>query len=152
MKHAKVGVILGIVSANERRRYYVTPSLIRRAHTQNDPCKAGTFAVLVNCIPIGSGYGLTPVGYPATFSKQCPFDIIWTLGIKLQCYCYQNIDMVCKAAFEYIILKCPPFRPTFSMSIKIYYRCRFADEHQCNQTMTFWDEHTSRISGSLCTE
>ena len=25
-------------SANERRRYYVTPSLIGRAHTQNDPC------------------------------------------------------------------------------------------------------------------
>ena len=26
-------------STNERRRYYVTPSLIGRAHTQNDPCK-----------------------------------------------------------------------------------------------------------------
>ena len=31
------GIILGMGSANERRRYYVTPSLIGRAHTQNDP-------------------------------------------------------------------------------------------------------------------
>ena len=30
------GIILG-GSAIERRRYYVTPSLIGRAHTQNDP-------------------------------------------------------------------------------------------------------------------
>ena len=30
-------IILGVGSANERRRYYVTPSLIGRAHTQNDP-------------------------------------------------------------------------------------------------------------------
>ena len=29
-------IILGMGSANERRRYYVTPSLIGRAHTQND--------------------------------------------------------------------------------------------------------------------
>ena len=32
------GVILGMGSANERRHYYVTPSLIGWAHTQNDPC------------------------------------------------------------------------------------------------------------------
>ena len=30
-------IILGMVSANERRRYYVTPPLIGWAHTQNDP-------------------------------------------------------------------------------------------------------------------
>ena len=30
-------IILGMGSASERRRYYVTPSLIGRAHTQNDP-------------------------------------------------------------------------------------------------------------------
>ena len=29
--------ILGMTSANERRRYYVTPTLIGRAHTQNYP-------------------------------------------------------------------------------------------------------------------
>ena len=32
------GIILGMGSSNERRRYYVTPSLIGWAHTQNDPC------------------------------------------------------------------------------------------------------------------
>ena len=31
------GIILGMGSANESRRYYVTPSLIGQAHTQNDP-------------------------------------------------------------------------------------------------------------------
>ena len=30
------GIILCMGSANERRRYYVTPSLTGRAHTQND--------------------------------------------------------------------------------------------------------------------
>ena len=29
--------MLGMGSANERRRYYVTPPVIGRAHTQNDP-------------------------------------------------------------------------------------------------------------------
>ena len=33
------GVILGMGSANERRRYIVTSSLIGWAHTQNDPCQ-----------------------------------------------------------------------------------------------------------------
>ena len=37
-KELRAGVILGMDSANERRRYYVTPPLIGRAHTQNDPC------------------------------------------------------------------------------------------------------------------
>ena len=32
-----IGLILGMDSANERAWYYVTPSLIGRAHTQNDP-------------------------------------------------------------------------------------------------------------------
>ena len=32
------GIILSMGSANERRRYYVTPSLIGWTHTQNDPC------------------------------------------------------------------------------------------------------------------
>ena len=32
------GIILGMGSANERRRYIVTSSLIGWAHTQNDPC------------------------------------------------------------------------------------------------------------------
>ena len=31
------GIILGMGSTNERRRYYVTPSFIDQAHTQN-PC------------------------------------------------------------------------------------------------------------------
>ena len=31
------GIFLGMGSANERRRYYVTPPLIGRAHTQIDP-------------------------------------------------------------------------------------------------------------------
>ena len=31
-------IILGMGSANERRRYIVTPSLIGRAHSHNDPC------------------------------------------------------------------------------------------------------------------
>ena len=32
------GIILGMGSANERRRYIVTSSLIGRAHDKNDPC------------------------------------------------------------------------------------------------------------------
>ena len=32
------GIILGMGSANERRRYIVTSSLIGWAHTQNDNC------------------------------------------------------------------------------------------------------------------
>ena len=35
-------VILGIGSANERRRYNVTSSLIGWAYIQNDPCEART--------------------------------------------------------------------------------------------------------------
>ena len=35
----KPGIILDMCSANEKRRYYVTPSLIGRVHTQNEPCK-----------------------------------------------------------------------------------------------------------------
>ena len=35
----KPRIILGMGSANERRRYNVTWSLIGWAHTQNDPCK-----------------------------------------------------------------------------------------------------------------
>ena len=31
------GINLSVGSANERRRYYVTSSVIGRAHTQNDP-------------------------------------------------------------------------------------------------------------------
>ena len=34
--HISSGIILGMGSANERRRYIVTPSLIGRGHTQND--------------------------------------------------------------------------------------------------------------------
>ena len=33
-----IGVTLRMDSANERRYYYTTLSLISRAHTQNDPC------------------------------------------------------------------------------------------------------------------
>ena len=40
------GIILGMVSANERRRYYVTPSLIGSAHAQSIP--AHEF-VVVSC-------------------------------------------------------------------------------------------------------
>ena len=32
-------IILGMGSANDRRRYYVTPPFIGRAHTKNDPCR-----------------------------------------------------------------------------------------------------------------
>ena len=32
------GIILDMCSANEKRRYYVTPPLIDRADTQNEPC------------------------------------------------------------------------------------------------------------------
>ena len=32
------GIIRGMGSANERRHYYVMPSFIGLAHTQNDPC------------------------------------------------------------------------------------------------------------------
>ena len=32
------GIILGMGSANKRRRYNLTPSLIGWAHTQNNPC------------------------------------------------------------------------------------------------------------------
>ena len=39
MDIAYTGIILGMVSANDRRRYIVTPSLIVWAHTQNDPYK-----------------------------------------------------------------------------------------------------------------
>ena len=35
-----VGIILNMGSANEKRRYNVTSSLIAWAHTQNDPCYA----------------------------------------------------------------------------------------------------------------
>ena len=36
---SSAGIILGVGSAIERGPDYVTPSLIGRAHTQNDPCK-----------------------------------------------------------------------------------------------------------------
>ena len=38
MINVQAWIILGMGSANERRRYYVTPPLIGRAHTQNDLC------------------------------------------------------------------------------------------------------------------
>ena len=39
------GIILSMGSANERRRYIVTPPLIGRAHTQNDPYLSIVFAL-----------------------------------------------------------------------------------------------------------
>ena len=36
--HVIMRIILGMGSANERRRYIVTSFLIGWAHTQNDPC------------------------------------------------------------------------------------------------------------------
>ena len=44
------GIILGMGSANERRRYIVTPPLIDRAHTQNDPW-------LTSCLSISTSLG-----------------------------------------------------------------------------------------------
>ena len=38
------GIIMGMDSANERRRYNVTSSLIERAHTHNDPWLYNSFA------------------------------------------------------------------------------------------------------------
>ena len=38
-------IISAMGSANERRRYYVTPSLIGRTHTQNETCMIH----IVNC-------------------------------------------------------------------------------------------------------
>ena len=38
------GILLGIGSANERKRYYVTAYLIGQAYTQNDTCR---------CVPHG---------------------------------------------------------------------------------------------------
>ena len=35
----ETGIILGMGSTNERRRYTVTPLLIGWAHTQNDTCE-----------------------------------------------------------------------------------------------------------------
>ena len=35
----KKGIVLGMSSANERRRYNVTTSLIGWAHTQDDPVR-----------------------------------------------------------------------------------------------------------------
>ena len=46
------GIILGMGSANERRRYYVTPPLIGRAHTQNDPKLAFVIVRYVMILPI----------------------------------------------------------------------------------------------------
>ena len=40
------GIILGMGSANERRHYNVTPSLIGQAHTHNDPWHVTTGLVL----------------------------------------------------------------------------------------------------------
>ena len=51
------GIILGTGSANERRRYYVTPPLIGQAHTQNDPC--------AGCTVAGSLSRLCPSSYPS---------------------------------------------------------------------------------------
>ena len=52
-RHHSLGIILGMGSANERRRYIVTPSLIGRVPTQNDPC-CGSFEEafwgLSNCL------------------------------------------------------------------------------------------------------
>ena len=35
----ETGIILRMGSANERRHYYMMPSLIGQARTQNDPCE-----------------------------------------------------------------------------------------------------------------
>ena len=37
-KFYRAWFILGMGSTDERRRYIVTPPLIGRAHTKNDPC------------------------------------------------------------------------------------------------------------------
>ena len=36
-EHIETGIILGMTSTNERKGYYVLPSLIGQAHAQNDP-------------------------------------------------------------------------------------------------------------------
>ena len=44
----ETGTILSMGSANERRRYNVTSSLIGWAHTQKDPCESWKLPVTVN--------------------------------------------------------------------------------------------------------
>ena len=53
---------LGMGSANERRRYIVTSSLIGWAHTQNDPCKTCTNKYLLTILRFQTCLqGSTPV-------------------------------------------------------------------------------------------
>ena len=53
-------IILGMGSGNEGRRYCVTPSLIGRAYTQNDPCVLSAVNFQAPCLsyqsPTDSGY------------------------------------------------------------------------------------------------
>ena len=42
------GITLAMGSANERRCYIVTPSLIGHAHTQNDPCFTWPYSIIQN--------------------------------------------------------------------------------------------------------
>ena len=51
LKKSHSGIILGMGSNNERRRYYITSPLIGWAHTQNDPCHYAVY-------PQNYAYGL----------------------------------------------------------------------------------------------
>ena len=58
------GIILGMRSANERRRYNVMLSLIDWVHTQNEPRGIMCWAV-TSCIPCHNWHHITPKRYQA---------------------------------------------------------------------------------------
>ena len=69
------GIILGMSSANERRRYNVTPPLIGRAHTQNDPCHVITeSAVTINRHPDWSNVLCW------SHDQVLPRSVVWMFG------------------------------------------------------------------------
>ena len=69
------GYFLSMRPANERRRYYVTSSLIDWSHTQNDPCW---------------GYYPGTMGMPLILKRKCNFGEIYTwfmwLHRKFSCW------------------------------------------------------------------
>ena len=99
------GIILGIGSANERRRYIVTSSFIGWAHTLNDPCiiiakksswHAPFFQGQTSCLCI---YSLAH--YNSLRAKFCR----WSINIYLHFMSLLHIDMT------HVLIILPQLRP-----------------------------------------
>ena len=76
------GLILGLRRANERRRYFVATSLIRRARTENQPCYTLFSFTIFNV-------SISALSFKNTVVLSFCIDVVLTLSILLNTVLHQ---------------------------------------------------------------